>query len=234
VFDVDVEDPFEQPGPTQAFRRALRVIACGRGCLLWRTGDDFTTQLCVRREHAMESTLLEILHRRYGERCHLIGAGSWPAELYATHADVVRVTCLHRYTAFLFDGAWWRALAELRASLRGPVYVREYDPRKLARVERLLRASGTDPARCLFITRTACLQDAKHRVDTQASTDTLLPQAAQPPPVHWIDRLVCFGRLTALRSTRRPIPGRRRDAPRNSRSRPRRVRIAPRGSRCRA
>ena len=38
---------------TQARRRALRVIACGRGCLLWRTGDDFTTQLCVRREHAM-------------------------------------------------------------------------------------------------------------------------------------------------------------------------------------
>jgi hypothetical protein len=34
VFDVDVEDPFEQPGPTQARRRALRVIACGRGCLL--------------------------------------------------------------------------------------------------------------------------------------------------------------------------------------------------------
>src|SRR4030095_6969247 len=27
VFDVDVEDPFEQPGPTQARRR---VIACGR------------------------------------------------------------------------------------------------------------------------------------------------------------------------------------------------------------
>jgi pyruvate dehydrogenase E2 component (dihydrolipoamide acetyltransferase) len=57
VFDVDVEDPFEQPGPTQARRRALRVIACGRGCLLWRTGDDFTTQLCVRREHAMEVNL---------------------------------------------------------------------------------------------------------------------------------------------------------------------------------
>ena len=48
--DTVIEDPFEQPGPTQARRR---VIACGRGCLLWRTGDDFTTQLCVRREHAM-------------------------------------------------------------------------------------------------------------------------------------------------------------------------------------
>ena len=40
VFDVDVEDPFEQPGPTHARRRALRVrvIACGLGCLLYRTG----------------------------------------------------------------------------------------------------------------------------------------------------------------------------------------------------
>src|SRR5215470_581089 len=120
------------------------------------------------------STLLEILHRRFGGRCHVIGAGPWPAELYASHADVARVTCLHRYTAFLFDGAWWRALAALRAARRAPVYVCEYDPRKLARIERLLRASGTDPARCLFITRTGCLQEARH----------------------WIDRLVCFGRLT--------------------------------------
>jgi hypothetical protein len=50
--DTVIEDPFEQPGPTQARRR---VIACGRGCLLWRTGDDFTTQLCVRRQYAMEA-----------------------------------------------------------------------------------------------------------------------------------------------------------------------------------
>jgi len=71
------------------------------------------------------STLLEILHRRFGGRCHVIGAGPWPGELYASHADVARVTCLHRYTAFLFDGAWWRALAALRAARRDPVYVCE-------------------------------------------------------------------------------------------------------------
>ena len=55
VFDVDVEDPFESRAQLMRARRALRVIVCGRGCLLWRTGDDFTTQLCVRREHAMEA-----------------------------------------------------------------------------------------------------------------------------------------------------------------------------------
>ena len=158
------------------------------------------------------SALLSILHRRYGGRCHVIGAGSWPAELYAEHDDVARVTCLHRYTAFLFDGAWWRALAALRRSRRDPVYICEYDQRKLARVRRLLRASGTDPARCLFITQTACFNDAPaasvspppqappaspmHRVDAPAGAGTLLPQAPIDGPMHWVDRLVCFGRLT--------------------------------------
>ena len=49
------------------------------------------------------SALLEILHRRFGSPCHLIGAGSWPAQLYASHSDVARVSCLHRYTAWVFD-----------------------------------------------------------------------------------------------------------------------------------
>src|ERR1700730_12556964 len=80
------------------------------------------------------SALLDILHRRYGSPCHVIGAGFWPAEIYAAHSDVARVTCLHRYTAFLFHGAWWRALRALRASRADPVYVCEYDPRKLASI----------------------------------------------------------------------------------------------------
>src|SRR5215469_12338114 len=121
------------------------------------------------------SALLGILHRRYGRPCHLIGAGPWPAEIYAAHADMARVTCLHRYTAFVFDTAWWRALAALRASRGAPVYVCEYDPRKLARVRRLLKFGGVDPARCLFITR---------------------EEKADSPVRHWVDRLVAFGRLT--------------------------------------
>jgi len=120
------------------------------------------------------STLLDILHRRYGQPCHLIGAGSFAAELYAAHPDVARVSCLHRYTAFLFDGAWWRTRAALRAAGKAPVYVCEYDPKKLARIARLLRLSGVDEACCLFITRTASLTAA----------------------AHWVDRLVSFGRLT--------------------------------------
>jgi ADP-heptose:LPS heptosyltransferase len=131
------------------------------------------------------SALLEILHRRYGGRCHVIGAGAWTAEIYATHPAVARVTCLRRYTAFLFDGAWWRALRALHASRGDPVYVCEYDRRKLARIRRLLRFSRTDPARCLFLT----------------DGDSF----GQP---HWVDRLVSFARLTpaALRAADYPWP----------------------------
>jgi heptosyltransferase-2/heptosyltransferase-3 len=145
------------------------------------------------------SALLDILHRRYGSPCHVIGAGFWPAEIYAAHSDVARVTCLHRYTAFLFDGAWWRALRALRASRADPVYVCEYDPRKLARIRRLLKLSGTDAARCLFITD---LLDASrtpapaHWGDAQADVDTPLPHTFKTAPAHWVDRLVSFGRLT--------------------------------------
>jgi ADP-heptose:LPS heptosyltransferase len=132
------------------------------------------------------SALLEILHRRYGAPCHVIGAGSWPAQIYASHPHVARVSCLHRYTAFLFDGAWWRTLAALRASRSGPVYVCEYDPRKLRRVRRLLWLSGTAPERCVFVTRDAPL----------------------PLPVHQVDRLVNFGRVTpaAFRAADYPWP----------------------------
>ena len=135
------------------------------------------------------SALLDVLHRRYGHPCHVIGAGSWPAQIYASHSDVARVTCLHRYTAFLFDPAWWRALAALRAARGSPVYVCEHDPHKLVRIRRLLRLSGTDPAHCLFLIREVSLPEL-HRAEGPTGP------AAADAPAHWVDRLVAFGRLT--------------------------------------
>jgi ADP-heptose:LPS heptosyltransferase len=132
------------------------------------------------------SAVLEILHRRYGAPCHLIGSGSWPADLYASHPDVARISCLHRHTGFLFDGAWWRTLARLRASGKAPVYVCEFHPRKVTRIKRLLRFAGTDPRCCVFITR----------------------DAPQPPPVHEVDMLVSFAHVTpaAFQTTDYPWP----------------------------
>ncbi len=119
------------------------------------------------------STLLDMLHRRYGQPCQLVGAGEFTKDLYRGHRDVAQVNCIRRYTPFLLDPAWWRALLALSRNRDGPVYVCETDPRKLARIRRLLSLSGTDPERCLFIT-----EEASCRAE------------------HWVDRLVSFGRLT--------------------------------------
>jgi ADP-heptose:LPS heptosyltransferase len=131
------------------------------------------------------SALLEVLHRRFGSPCHVIGAGSWPAQIYASHCDVARVSCLHRYTAWVFDPAWWRTLRALRASRADPVYVCETDPRKLARIRRLLRFSGTEPARCVILAP-----------ESSPGLDTALPHTSKVAPTHWVDRLVSLGRLT--------------------------------------
>jgi heptosyltransferase-2/heptosyltransferase-3 len=143
----------------------------------------------------MLSALLCILRRRYGAPCHVIGSGSWPAELYATNRDVARVTCLQRYTAFLFDPAWWRARRALRNSRGAPLYVCEYDPRKLTRIRRLLRAGRIDPAHCLFITGEMSIAPPR-RGDASAELGGTPPQALRSAPPHWVDRLTTFGQLT--------------------------------------
>ena len=140
----------------------------------------------------LSSALLDVLHRRYGSPCRLVGAGAWIGDIYRTHSDIAEVIYVRRYTPFVFDPAWWRSLRALRRGRGGgdqhagdPVYVCETDPRKLKRIRRLLRLSGTDPARCLFISDE--------------------PSISQP---HWVDRLVSFGRLTpkALRESDYPWP----------------------------
>lgn len=123
----------------------------------------------------MLSSLLEILHRRYGQRCRIIAAGAWTAKIYGSHSDVSEVLCLGRHTAFLFDSGWWRALRVLRADRASPVYVCETFPGKLRRIRRLLRMSGTPASRCVFM-------------------DEVL--AATRAPEHWVDRLVALGRRT--------------------------------------
>ena len=57
VFHVDIEDPFEQPGPAHARRLSLDLGVIGRrlGGTLCRSGNDFTAQLRVGRQHAMEA-----------------------------------------------------------------------------------------------------------------------------------------------------------------------------------
>lgn len=125
----------------------------------------------------MLSALLEILHRRYGGPCRIIGAGAWTSEIYRSHRDVAEVICLRRHTAFFLDREWWRARRVLRSDSHAPVYVCETFPRKLRRVRRLLRLSGTPRSRCVFMEDILAVPDG-------------------PVPEHWVDRLVALGRRT--------------------------------------
>jgi ADP-heptose:LPS heptosyltransferase len=139
----------------------------------------------------MLSALLEVLHRRFGRPCRVIGAGAWTTEIYRSHPDVAEVICLGRHTAFLLDRQWWRALRALRAGRAAPVYVCEDFPRKLPRILRLLRMAGTPASHCVFMT------------DMLAAA-----QRQGGAPEHWVDRLVALGRRTppAFREADFPWP----------------------------
>jgi heptosyltransferase-2/heptosyltransferase-3 len=139
----------------------------------------------------MLSTLLEILHRRFGQPCRIIGAGGWTAEIYRGHRDVAEVICLGRHTAFCLDREWWRARRALRADPAAPVYVCEDFPQKLPRITRLLRWSGTAPSRCVIM------------ADMLAAV-----RLRGQEPEHWVDRLVALGRCTppAFREADFPWP----------------------------
>ncbi len=99
----------------------------------------------------MLTALLSALHARYGRPCLVVGAGPWNAPLLTGHPDVAQVFDLPRHSPFLFSGAAWHALAALRRSAPGPVYVCEYQPRQVPRIRRFLRWGGIDPRRCLYI-----------------------------------------------------------------------------------
>jgi ADP-heptose:LPS heptosyltransferase len=120
----------------------------------------------------MLSSVLHLLHQRFGRRCLVVGAGPWNTALYREHADVEGVLSFSRHMPFMLSPAWWQLLTALRRHGPGPVYVCERSPRQLARIRRMLALAGIEPARCLFIGDTA-------------SEDQ-----------HWIDRYLRLGRLT--------------------------------------
>lgn len=120
----------------------------------------------------MLSSVLHLLHRRFGRRCLVIGAGAWNLRLYEHHADVERVLSFPRHFPFILTMAWWRVLRALHRSSPGPIYVCERQPRQLARIRRMLAFSAVDASRCLF------LGDLPSQED------------------HWVDRFIRLGQLT--------------------------------------
>jgi hypothetical protein len=133
----------------------------------------------------MLTALLSLLRKRYGMPCQIIGTGSWTPSVYEGDPDVDRVWSFHRHLPFIFERGWPSVRRALRASAPGPIYVCERHYRQLPRIRRMLKLSGIDPRRCVFLT-------------DQPITG----------PEHLVDRLVRLGFRTpaAIEATDYPAP----------------------------
>src|ERR1700758_1063334 len=132
---------------------------------------------CRLGDMVMVTRMLNLLHRRYGRPCQVIGTGSWTATTYAGTPDVADVWAFHRHLPFLLDAAWRPVRRALRASAPGPIYVCEKHYRQLPRIYRMLRLSGIDPQRCVFLTERPVRQPV-------------------PPTEHLVDRMVTLATRT--------------------------------------
>lgn len=133
----------------------------------------------------MLSAVVHFLHHRFGSPCVVIGAGPWDSPLYLGHPDVARVWSFKRHVSMALGLTWWHAVAALRRSAPGPVYVCERQSRQVQRIRRLIAVSRIDRARCLFI--------------TDENTEVEEP---------WVERLVRFAQQTpaALTAADYPVP----------------------------
>jgi heptosyltransferase-2/heptosyltransferase-3 len=123
------------------------------------------------------SPLFNLLHRRYGMGCWLIGSGPWSSQLYREQPDIAQIWSLTgRHTPFLLGPTWWRVLWALRQNGQSPIYVCETaTSRRLPRIKILLALAGIAPARCLFLREDISI-GSEHRVDG------LLRFGRQTPP----------------------------------------------------
>jgi len=133
----------------------------------------------------MLTGLLNLLHQRYRLPVQVVGTGSWTPAMYVGNPDVEGVWSFRRHLPFLLDPPWLAVRRALRASAPGPVYVCERHYRQLPRIRRMLRLSGVDPRRCVFINDEP--EDRSvHLVDRLEHFGTRTPQAIDaadyPPP----------------------------------------------------
>jgi ADP-heptose:LPS heptosyltransferase len=139
----------------------------------------------------MLTRMLNMLHRRFGRPCQVIGTGSWTPTTYLGNPDVSEIWAFHRHVPFLLDPAWLPVRRALRASAPGPVYVCERHYRQLPRIRRMLRLSGIDPGRCAFLTDRP-VTELEHVVDRLMEFGARTPRSLVAenypvPPTHELD-----------------------------------------------
>ncbi len=134
---------------------------------------------CRLGDMVMLTSLLNLLHQRYGMPCHVIGTGSWTPTVYLGNPDVAEVWAFHRHLPFVFERGWWALRRALRESAPGPIYVCERHYRQLPRIRRMLKFSGIDPRRCVFLTDQP-ITGPEHLVDRLVRLGLRTPAAIDP------------------------------------------------------
>lgn len=122
----------------------------------------------------MVTSLLNLLRKRFGTPVQVVGTGSWTGEIYRGNPDVAGVWAFHRHLPFVLDPAWPQVRRALRDTHPGPIYICERHYRQLPRIRRMLRWSGIDPARCVFLSEEAGL-GPEHLVDRLQRQGTRTP-----------------------------------------------------------
>ena len=140
------------------------------------------------------TAMLALLHRRFGSPSNLIGVGSWTPGVFAGNPDVARVWAFGRHFPFPLSRAWPQVRRVLRASHPAPIYICEHNHRQLPRIRRMLRLSGVDSGRCVFVSEKP--QTLHHSVDRLVrlgeQTPATLSAADYPipsPVAPWSPRL---------------------------------------------
>ena len=123
----------------------------------------------------MLTAALDLLHRRYGGPCHVVGAGPWNRDIYRGHPDVQRCWVLPRHLPLVVTHEWLGVVRTLWRTAPAPVYIAEAMPRQVLRIKRLLSLSGIDAGRCVFLEEAPNLQEHY--------CESLLRLAARTPPV---------------------------------------------------
>ncbi|MBS0379631.1 MAG: hypothetical protein JSS29_14170 [Proteobacteria bacterium] len=131
---------------------------------------------CRLGDMVMVTRMLNLLHRRYGRPCQVIGTGSWTPTTYFGNPDVASVWAFHRHLPFLLDSAWRPVRRALKDSAPGPIYICERHYRQLPRIRRMLRLAGVDPARCVFLTDQPVIE-GQHLVDRMVALGYRTPAA---------------------------------------------------------
>ncbi len=134
---------------------------------------------CRLGDMVMLTSLLNLLHKRYGMPCQVIGTGSWTPTIYDGNPDVSGVWSFHRHLPFIFEHDWWGMRRALRESNPGPIYVCERHYRQLPRIRRMLKWSGIDPRRCVFLTDQP-ITGPEHLVDRLVRLGLRTPAAIDP------------------------------------------------------